>query len=285
MDDKAIRERLVHLGAAALSDAELLSIVLREGHGGASAVQLAQKLLDESGNDAGVGASGTINNGANGTRDTNGLAALAAKPLRNLRMLGGIGLARAAALAATFEIARRVAAQNAAQNALHRASQPPPQMYTQSTTQAGHGTAQPLTQATNTMQSASQNARAYRQITNSAEVGDMFRPKIAKLPHEEFWVLYLSAANTVLGSEKAGQGGVAGVTVDHRLLVKRAVELLASGVVLVHNHPSGVAEPSKGDHDVTARIAQAAQLFDIEVVDHIIITENNSFSFRQAGLM
>ncbi len=122
-------------------------------------------------------------------------------------------------------------------------------------------------------------------IRTNEDVVSIFRPQLEGLPHEEFWVLFLSGANTVVGREKVGQGGVGGVVVDHRLVVKRAVELLASAVVLVHNHPTGVAEPSAEDGEITGRIAQAAKLFDIEVVDHLIIARGSSFSFRHAGLL
>lgn len=125
-----------------------------------------------------------------------------------------------------------------------------------------------------------------QKIRTNEDVAEIFRRQIASLPHEEFWVLYLSSANTVLGKEKVGQGGVAGVAVDHRLVVKRAVELLCSGIVLVHNHPSGAAEPSEEDCELTSAVSDAARLFDIRVVDHLIITScGGSFSFRSAGLV
>ena len=125
-----------------------------------------------------------------------------------------------------------------------------------------------------------------QKIKTNEDVVEIFRPQIAALPYEEFWVLYLSSSNTVLGREKMGQGGVAGVAVDHKLVVKRAVELLSSGIVLVHNHPSGVAAPSGDDCALTDRIADAARLFDICVVDHLIITSGGeSFSFRGAGFV
>ncbi len=125
-----------------------------------------------------------------------------------------------------------------------------------------------------------------QKISTNEDVVGIFRPQIASLPHEEFWVLYLSSANTVLGREKIGQGGISGVTVDHRLVVKRAVELLCSGIVLAHNHPSGIAEPSEGDRELTDAIVRAARLFDIQVVDHLIVTpDGGSFSFRSAGLV
>ena len=122
-------------------------------------------------------------------------------------------------------------------------------------------------------------------ITNNEDVVRIFRPQIASLPHEEFWVLYLSSANTIVGKVKVSQGGVSGTVVDHRLVVKRAIELLASGLILVHNHPSGVARPSEDDKVLTGKVSDAASLFDISVLDHLIITTGECFSFRQAGLI
>ena len=81
------------------------------------------------------------------------------------------------------------------------------------------------------------------------------------------------------------QGGVTGTVVDHRIVVKRALELLATQLILIHNHPSGTAEASPQDKVLTERIAQAAALFDIRLLDHIIVARAGSFSFRSAGLL
>lgn len=122
-------------------------------------------------------------------------------------------------------------------------------------------------------------------ISSNDDVIAMFRDQMSRLGHEEFWVVYLSAANTVIDKARVGQGGVSGVSVDHKLIVKRAVELLSSSMILVHNHPSGIARPSDDDRQLTAKVAAAAALFDINVLDHLIITAGSSFSFRAAGLL
>ncbi len=122
-------------------------------------------------------------------------------------------------------------------------------------------------------------------IATNDDVEKIFRHQIAGLPHEEFWVLYLSSANTVVGKVRVSQGGVSDMTVDHRLVVKRAIELLASSLILVHNHPSGVARPSDKDIRITQKICDGAALFDIAVLDHLIVTHAESFSFRQNGLI
>ena len=122
-------------------------------------------------------------------------------------------------------------------------------------------------------------------IRNNDDVLRIFQPQLSPLQHEEFWVLYLSSANTVIDKSKVSQGGVSGTTVDHKLIVKRAVELLASSIILVHNHPSGVARPSDEDKFLTDKIELAASLFDIVVLDHLIITAGECFSFRKEGII
>ena len=98
-------------------------------------------------------------------------------------------------------------------------------------------------------------------------------------------MLYLSSSNRIIERQRVSQGGVQGTVVDHRLIVKRALELLATQLILIHNHPSGVAEASAPDRQLTARIAEAAALFDIRLLDHIIIGRSNDFSFRLARLL
>ena len=102
-------------------------------------------------------------------------------------------------------------------------------------------------------------------LVTSDDVIRLFRPELEQLDHEECWAVYLSSSN--------------------RLIVKRALELLATQLILVHNHPSGSAEASEPDRMLTSRIAQAAALFDIRLLDHIIVARAGSFSFRSAGLL
>lgn len=122
-------------------------------------------------------------------------------------------------------------------------------------------------------------------IRTNDDVLRIFHPQLSGLDYEEFWVLYLSSANTVIDKAKISQGGVSGTMVDHKLIVKRAVELLASSVILIHNHPSGVAKPSDDDKFLTDKIELAASLFDISVLDHLIVTSGGYFSFRKEGLI
>lgn len=130
-----------------------------------------------------------------------------------------------------------------------------------------------------------EEASAAEFLRGHHDVVRIFRPLLAGLPHEEFWVVYLTTANRVMDRVKISQGGVSGTVVDHKLIVKRAVELLASSIIMVHNHPSGIAKPSPDDLAVTERVARAASLFDIALVDHIIISQESFFSFRLEKLL
>ena len=111
------------------------------------------------------------------------------------------------------------------------------------------------------------------------------RPQLERLAYEECWAIYLTSSNRVIERQRISQGGVEGTVVDHRLVVKRALELLATKLILVHNHPSGAAEPSEQDRRLTRRIAEAAALFDIRLLDHLVIAREGDFSFRRAGLL
>lgn len=122
-------------------------------------------------------------------------------------------------------------------------------------------------------------------IANSDDVRQLFAPVLEGLDHEECWVLFLTSSNRILGRQRVSQGGVQKTVVDHRLIVKRALELLATQMILVHNHPSGSAVPSQEDVLLTRRIASAAELFDIVLLDHVIISREGDFSFRQAQLL
>ena len=122
-------------------------------------------------------------------------------------------------------------------------------------------------------------------IVTSDDVVHLFRPKLQRLDHEECWVLYLTSSNRIVERQRVSQGGVQGTVVDHRLIIKRALELLATQLIMVHNHPSGAAEPSPQDKVLTERIARAAALFDIRLLDHLIISREGDFSFLCEGLL
>ncbi len=122
-------------------------------------------------------------------------------------------------------------------------------------------------------------------ITSDADVVKMMRPQLEHLHHEECWVLYLTTSNRLIEQRRISQGGVQGTVVDHRLIVKRALELLCTRFILLHNHPSGSATPSEQDKQLTRRICEAAALFDIRLLDHIVLAREGDFSFKRAGLL
>lgn len=123
-------------------------------------------------------------------------------------------------------------------------------------------------------------------IATSDDVVRIFRPQLERLSHEECWAVYLTASNRVIERQRVSQGGVTGTVVDHRLIVKRALELLATQLILIHNHPSGTPEASAQDRALTERIARAAALFDIRLLDHVIIARGGDyFSFREGGMI
>ncbi|MDH3245684.1 MAG: DNA repair protein RadC [Saprospiraceae bacterium] len=102
---------------------------------------------------------------------------------------------------------------------------------------------------------------------------------------EEFWLVSLSRSNQVLNRKLISIGGVAGTVVDPKILFQQALEHLASGIILYHNHPSGRLKPSRADITLTQKLKQAGDLLDIKVLDHLIITHNGYLSFADEGLM
>ncbi len=129
---------------------------------------------------------------------------------------------------------------------------------------------------------AAEKAPEITMIASKDDVVKIFAP-LAELGHEEFWVLYLTSGGRVIDRACLSRGGVGGTVVDHKLIVKRAVELLASSIIAVHNHPSGIARPSRDDAAVTSTIAAAAALFDINLIDHIIMSKSGNYSFAENG--
>lgn len=215
---KSLHDKLMARGAVALSDAELLALLLESSAAGGDSLATAAALLGQYGSLAGVASCG----------------------LSRLRMAEGIGLKRAERLHLAAEFGRRVTA------------------------------------------AINQNAES---ITSDEDVVRLMRPVVDGMKHEECWVIYLTNSNRILDKQRVSQGGVQATVVDHRLIVKRALELLATKFVMVHNHPSGVAEPSEADKVLTRKIVDAAVLFDISVVDHVIISREGHFSFRREGLL
>ena len=121
-------------------------------------------------------------------------------------------------------------------------------------------------------------------ITSSKAVFEIMQPIIGELPHEEFWVLYLNNSNKVIYKSQLSKGGITGTIVDVRLIFKTVFEHNATGIILTHNHPSGKLVASEQDIQVTKKIKLAAQQLDVNLLDHIIITENGFYSFNDEGI-
>lgn len=122
-------------------------------------------------------------------------------------------------------------------------------------------------------------------ISSSRDVYELLRPAMGELPHEEFWIVYLNNANKVLLTAQLSKGGLTGTLVDVRIVMKQALELGAVGLVLAHNHPSGTLKPSGEDQKVTQKLKAAATSLDIKVLDHLIVTQKNYFSFADEGML
>lgn len=122
-------------------------------------------------------------------------------------------------------------------------------------------------------------------ITSSKIIFEIMQPIIGELPHEEFWVLYLNNANKVIAKNQLSKGGMTGTVVDVRIIFKSALESGAVGILLCHNHPSGNLKPSEADIEITKKVKTAGKSLDINVLDHLIITQNGYYSFADEGIL
>ncbi|MBK9223602.1 MAG: DNA repair protein RadC [Flavobacterium sp.] len=124
-----------------------------------------------------------------------------------------------------------------------------------------------------------------QKITSSKSIFEMMQPIIGELPHEEFWIIYLNNSNKVLSKSQLSKGGITGTVVDIRLVFKTAIEMGAVSIILSHNHPSGALQPSEADRQITRKLKQAGDSLDIKILDDLIITETNYFSFADEGIL
>ncbi|MEH6408589.1 MAG: DNA repair protein RadC [Leeuwenhoekiella sp.] len=218
LDDRP-REKLLQKGRTALSNAELIAILIGSGSRNESAVSLGQRIL-----------SSTQNN----------LNELGKLEITQLMKFKGIGEAKAVTIAAALEIGRR----RRTEEALKRTK-----------------------------------------INGSKSVFELLQPILGELPHEEFWIIYLNNSNKVIQKNQLSKGGITGTLVDVRLVLKRALELGATSLILAHNHPSGTLKPSEADKALTRKLKLASESLDIKVLDHLIVTEKSYFSFADDGLL
>lgn len=127
-------------------------------------------------------------------------------------------------------------------------------------------------------------------IRNCENLFHYIAPQIIDLPREEFWAVYLSSRNKVLGRKCIGMGGITQTTVDVRLIFQGALEFNAIGVAVAHNHPSGQLAPSQADKELTQRIAKAGDILQIKLIEHIIVGitsegKRDYYSFTENGLL
>lgn len=208
------REKMLMKGADALTNAELIAILIGSGNSKETAVELSQRILNDNGNN---------------------LSELSRKDITQLKKYKGIGEVKAISISAAMEIGRR----RNLEKALERPS-----------------------------------------IKNSTDAYEALRSSIEDLPHEEVWVLYLNSSNKIVCREKVSSGGVALSVIDVKIIMKRALELLACAIVMGHNHPSGSLTPSQQDIASTQKIKEACKFFDIRFLDHIIVSHEGFFSFN-----
>lgn len=122
-------------------------------------------------------------------------------------------------------------------------------------------------------------------ITSSLVAYQALQKLLADLPHEEFWILILNRANKIVKEACISKGGITSTVVDARLICRAAIENNASGIILAHNHPSGQLQPSMEDKIITKKLKEALLLFDIALLDHIIVGDQQYFSFGDEGLL
>jgi len=212
------RERLLLRGAAALTDAELLGLVLRTGVAGASAVEVARHAIASCG----------------------GLTGLVGAPVGRLAGLRGVGPARAASVKAAIELTRRLAVDELRRGAA---------------------------------------------LTSPEAVRDYLRVSLSALPHEAFMALFLDSQHRLLAAEELFRGTLAQTSVYPREVLKAALAHNAAAVIFAHNHPSGVAEPSRADELLTQALKQALGLVDIRTLDHFVVAGGQVVSFAERGLL
>ena len=122
-------------------------------------------------------------------------------------------------------------------------------------------------------------------VVSSSDIAVYLQNKLKDHRHEVFAVLFLNRANKVNHFEIISKGGITGTVADPRVILKKALEEDAVNIVLCHNHPSGSLKPSRQDEELTHKIKEAARYFDIQVLDHIIVSDMGYFSFADEGLL
>ena len=122
-------------------------------------------------------------------------------------------------------------------------------------------------------------------ITSSSSIAGYLQARFRDLSHEIFAVVFLNRSNRINHFEIVSSGGITGTVADPRIILKKALEEEAVSLILCHNHPSGNLRPSRADEELTTKIKEAARLFDIRVLDHVIVSSEGYFSFADEGMI
>ncbi len=128
-------------------------------------------------------------------------------------------------------------------------------------------------------------ANAVSSINSSSEAYKLLFPMLSELAHEEFWIVYLNNSHRVLHVGQLSKGGITGTLVDIRLVMRQALEYGAVALILAHNHPSGTLKPSRADKEITNKLKTASEAMDIKILDHIILGQQEYFSFADNGML
>lgn len=123
------------------------------------------------------------------------------------------------------------------------------------------------------------------QISGSKDAYSILKNYLEDLQKEEFWAIFLNQSNKVVHTQQLSSGGINQSIVDVRILFKNALELLSTGIIIAHNHPSGSLKPSAEDINITKKIKEAGSILNIQLLDHLIITQDHYFSFADEGLL
>ncbi|MBA4168591.1 MAG: DNA repair protein RadC [Chitinophagaceae bacterium] len=122
-------------------------------------------------------------------------------------------------------------------------------------------------------------------VKGSKDIAQYLQSLLQDFRHEVFGVVFLNRANRIKHYEVISEGGITATVADPRIILKKALAEDAVGIILFHNHPSGNLKPSKADEELTAKIAEASRLFDIRLLDHLIVSEEGYFSFADEGMI
>jgi DNA repair protein RadC len=213
------REKLSGQGRRALTDAELIAILIGSGSRDETAVELSKRILHHYNND---------------------LNKLGKAGISELGKFKGIGEAKAISIIAALEIGRR---------------------------------------------RGDSEIKVLDEVKSSRDGYNIMRRHLMDLNHEEFWIMLIGRSNKVLAKELVSKGGLSGTVADPKIIFHMALQHQASALIMVHNHPSGNLKPSREDLVLTKKIADAGRMLDINVLDHLIITDGGYFSFGDEGLL